>query len=86
MAFSTVTGAYANWWTANRPGDASGGTFGTALVSDLLVGDYVTGARATVIALGTTTSGVRTMTMSRPGYPNFTVGWRTADTVHVIRP
>lgn len=86
MAFTAVTGAYASWWVANRPGDLPNGTFGTALVSDLLVGDYVTGARCTVVSLGTTTSGVRTMTMSRPGHPNFTVGWRTADTVHIIRP
>ena len=86
MAFSTVTGTYASWWIANRPGDAASGTFGTALVSDLIVNDYVTGARCTVVSLGSTVSGVRTMTMSRPGYPNFTVGWRTADTVHIIRP
>ena len=85
MAFTAITGTYASWWIANRPGDNAAGTFGTALVSDLLVGDYVTGARATVVSLGSTVSGIRTMTMSRPGYLNFTVGWRTADTVHIIR-
>jgi hypothetical protein len=86
MAFAAVTGAYATWWAANRNGGVGAGTFGTALVSDLLVDDYVIGARSTVVSLGTTTSGVRTLTLSRPGYSNYTVGWRTADTVHIIRP
>lgn len=86
MAFSTVTGAWANWWAANRNGGVTAGTFGAALPSDLVAGDYVVGARSTVVSTGTTTSGVRTLTLSRPGYPNYTVGWRTADTVHIIRP
>lgn len=86
MAFTTVTGTYANWWTANRNGGVAAGTFGTALVSDLAAGDYVIGARSTVVSTGTTTSGVRTLTLSRPGFLNYTVGWRTADTVHIIRP
>lgn len=85
MAFTTVTGAYANWWLANRNGGLPGGTFGSALVSDLLVGDYVVGARSKVVSLGSTVSGVLTLTLSRVGYPNYTVGWRTADTVHIIR-
>lgn len=86
MAFSTVTGTYATWWLANRNGGVATGTFGSALVSDLAVDDYVIGARSKVVSLGTTTSGVLTLTLSRPGYPNYTVGWRTADTVHIIRP
>lgn len=86
MAFTAVTGAWATWWVANRNGGVPTGTFGSALVSDLLVGDYVVGARSKVEVLGTTTSGVRTLTLSRPGYPNYVVGWRAADTVHIIRP
>lgn len=86
MAFSTVTGAWANWWKANRNGGYPGGTFGSALVSDLAVDDYVVGARSTVVSTGSTASGIRTLTLSRPGAVNYTVGWRTADTVHIIRP
>jgi hypothetical protein len=86
MAFASITGAYANWWTSNRNGGVQAGTFGTALVSDLLVNDYVVGVRSKVVSLGTTTSGVLTLTLSRPGYPNYTVSWRTTDTVHIIRP
>ena len=86
MAFTAVTGTWASWWLANRNGGLPSGTFGSALVSDLLAGDYVVGSRTTVVSTGTTTSGVRTLTLSRPGAPNFTVGWRTADTVHIIRP
>jgi hypothetical protein len=86
MSFAAVTGVWANWWLANRNGGVATGTFGSALVSDLLAADYVVGARTTVVSTGTTTSGVRTLTLSRPGYPNFVVGWRTADTVHIIRP
>lgn len=86
MSFVAVTGAWASWWLANRNGGVASGTFGSALVSDLAVGDYVVGARTTVVSTGSTTSGVRTLTLSRPDAPNFTVGWRTADTVHIIRP
>lgn len=86
MAFNAVTGAWANWWKENRPGGLPDGTFGSALVSDLAAGDYVVGARSTVVSTGSTSSGIRTLTLQRPGSANYNVGWRTADTIHIIRP
>lgn len=86
MAFAALTGAWATWWLNNRHGGLPTGTFGSALPSDLLVGDYVVGMRSTVASLGNTNAGVRSVTFSRPGVPNYTVGMRTADPIHVIRP
>ena len=85
MAFSTLNNTWTSWYLANRPGDKPTGSPGTALVSDLVAGDYVVGSRASVVSTGTTTSGNRTLTMSRVGYPNFTVVWVAASTVLIIR-
>jgi hypothetical protein len=84
MAFSALNNAQTAWYLANRPGGLPNGTPGTALVSDLAVNDFVIGARATVVSTGTTTSGVRTLTVSRAGM-NFTVQWVAASTVLIIR-
>jgi hypothetical protein len=84
MAFATLTNAWTSWILSNRSGLKPSGTIGTALVSDLLVGDYEFGSRALVSALGTTTAGVRTLTMSRLGQ-TFIVNWTATSTVLIIR-
>lgn len=85
MAFTNLTNAQTTWFLTNRHAGLSDGTPGTALVSDLLVGDYVIGARAKIASLGTTTSGVRTLTLDRVG-TQFTVGWVAASSAIIIRP
>lgn len=86
MSFVGVTGPWASWWLANRNGGLPTGTFGSALVSDLAVGDYIIGVRSKVATVGGVTSGMQSFTLSRVGYSNYPVSWRTGDTVHIIRP
>lgn len=86
MAFSGLNNAQTAWYLANRPGGKPSGSSGTALVSDLVAGDYITGARCIVVSTGSTTSGVRTLTVSKPGISvDYTVNWVAASTVLIIR-
>lgn len=86
MAFAALVNTYTAWMLANRAGSAPGGSPGTALVSDLIVGDWLVGARATVTALGTTTSGVRTLTLGKISGASHSVQWVAASSVVIIRP
>lgn len=85
MAFAGLNNAQTAWWLANRPGGLPEGTPGTALVSDLAADDYLVGARARVAGTGSTSGGVRTLTLERLG-TQFTVGWVAASSVIIIRP
>lgn len=86
MAYSTLSNAWTAWYLANRPGGKPSGAPGTALVSDLAAGDYVVGARVTIVSTGSTTSGNRTLTVTRAGVSaNFDVVWVAASTVLIIR-
>lgn len=86
MAFAALNNAQTTWFKTNRHGGLPSGNAGTALVSDLLVNDYLVGMRATVTATGTTTSGVRTLTVNRFGQGTMTIQWVAASTVIIIRP
>lgn len=70
MALTQVTGARATYWLATRPGPGTptGTTVYTALVSDLAAGDFLCGMRAKVVSTGSTTSGNRTLTLTRLGH------------------
>jgi hypothetical protein len=85
MTFSTLNNSQTAWYQENRPGHAIAGSSGTALISDLIVNDYLVGTRARVVSTGTTTSGVRTLTLERLGI-QFTVGWVATSSVIIIRP
>ena len=67
MALAQITGARATYWQSLRPGPQGTGTMYTALVSDLAAGDFICGTRATVVSTGATTSGNRTLTLTRLG-------------------
>jgi hypothetical protein len=67
VTLTAQSGSLANWWLAFRYGSKPAGTVYNALVSDLAAGDYLVGARATVVSTGSTTSGNRTLTLSRLG-------------------
>jgi hypothetical protein len=84
MALTQVTGARATYWLGNRPGHKPDGLLYTALVSDLAADDFLCGPRARVVSTGSTTSGVRTLTLDRLGF-QWTAGQRAADTVMIIR-
>jgi hypothetical protein len=86
MAFAALSNTWTAWYLANRPGSAPAGTPGTALISDLIANDYLVGGRMTVVSTGTTTSGVRTLTVKRADGPNFTVAYTAASSVLIIRP
>lgn len=85
MAYSALVNAWTAWYLANRPGGKPSGAPGTALISDLIAGDYCVGSRSTVVSTGATTSGVRTLTMSKPGFANYDVNWVAASSVVIIR-
>jgi hypothetical protein len=87
MTFSTLNDSWATWYKNNRPGTVApgAGTPGTALVSDLTAGDYLCGARATVVSTGSTTSGNRTLTLTRNGF-QWTQTLVAASSVLIIRP
>jgi hypothetical protein len=84
MSLSTVTGAQATYWLLTRPGPAANGTPYLALVSDLVDGDFLCGPRATVVTAGSTTSGNRTLTLSRVGF-QWTTTMPAASQVMIIR-
>lgn len=86
MAWTPTTNAYLSWYLAYRNGGAGAGTTGTALVSDLQVNDYLVGCRSTVMVTGSTVSGSRSLTLRRPGFPDYVVSWKTGDSVPIIRP
>jgi hypothetical protein len=84
MALTQVTGALANWLLIQRNGGFGAGTVYTCLVSDLAVGDYMPGMRAFVASTGTTTSGNRTLTLTRLGF-TWTQTLVAAHTIQIIR-
>jgi hypothetical protein len=84
MSFTTLINAQTQWYLANRNGGLSAGTTGTALVSDLQAGDYIVGSRTTVVSTGSTVSGIRALTLSRPGVGDFTVNWTAASSAGII--
>lgn len=67
MAVTQLPQAVHDLWIGQRPGLEvnPGQRLSTGLGSDLAVGDYLIGMRATVTAVGTTTSGVRQVTIRR---------------------
>jgi hypothetical protein len=88
MAVTTLSQTLHDWWVGMRPGvntDPSA-TLRSGLVSDVLVGDYLIGARAVVAATGATTSGNRALTLQRRGELTFAVSWPAASTVWFTRP
>jgi hypothetical protein len=84
MSISAVTGAQATYWLSTRPGPVENGTPYLALVSDLVDGDYLCGPRTTVVTAGSTTSGNRTLTLSRVGF-QWTTTMPAASQVMIIR-
>ena len=85
MAFSSLSNAWTTWYLAQRNGGVGSGTPGTCLVSDLAVGDYLVGARCKITATGSTTSGVRSLTVDRNGITS-TIQQVAASSVVIIRP
>lgn len=73
--------------TYNRKGVGvpDNATLRSGLVSDLAVGDFLWGARATVTATGATTSGNRALTLQRRGELTYSVSWPAAATVWFTR-
>lgn len=87
MAWTALTQSIQDLWLATRqPVGGSTSTLGTALVSDLVVGDFLPGARATVTATGSTVSGNRSLTLQRRGELTFTVSWPATASMWVARP
>lgn len=84
MALTQVTGNRATYWLNARPGVSGGTTVYTALVSDLVVDDFVCGMRATITSVGGTSSGNRTLTFNRLGH-TWTQTLPAASTVMIIR-
>ncbi len=87
MALTALPAPQQDWLNNNRPGHVNApGSWYTALVSDLQVGDYLHGPRAKVTATGATTSGNRALTLERvaSGLP-MSVSWAAASTVWIRR-
>jgi hypothetical protein len=89
MALAALPQATQNWLNANRPGPTvEPGSWFTALVSDLQVGDYLHGPRCKVTGVGATsgTPAVRSLTLERIATGvSMTVSWPAASTVWVRR-
>lgn len=87
MAWSALAQTIQDLWLATRQpvGAAAKTQLGTALVSDLVVGDFLPGVRATVTATGATTSGNRAVTLQRRGELSFSVSWPATASVWVAR-
>jgi hypothetical protein len=84
MALTVVSGSAATWLMTNRPGGLTGGTVYDCLVNDLQVNDYLTGARAFVVAVGTTGT-ARSVTLIRLGFTLTASSLVGASTVRIIR-
>lgn len=87
MAFAAYSVALANYYLTVRVGedkDPAATTVGECLVSDLQVGDFVWGTRATVTALGTAGT-TRTVTMQRPGGQPFVATFVSASSLRIVR-
>lgn len=87
MAVTSLSQALNDLWVGQRNGvgTSPSATLRSGLVSDLAVGDFLIGVRAVVTATGTTTSGVRTLTLLRRGELSFPVQWPAAATVWFTR-
>lgn len=87
MAVTTLSQPLHDLWAARMPGVGSnpGATLRSGLVSDLAVGDFLIGSRATVFALGATAGGNRTLTLRNQTQTQFDVVWPTAATVWFTR-
>lgn len=84
MALSQVTGSLANWWLTYRYGSKPAGTVYNCLVSDLAVGDYLVGTRATITVVGAVSGSNKSFTLDRLG-KTMTVSWPTASAIQIIR-
>jgi hypothetical protein len=85
MALSAaITDAYATWLKAQRPGGKPTGTVYDCLVSDLAVGDYLVGPRATVLTIAAVSGSTRSMTLTRLGY-TWTQVYVAASALRIIR-
>lgn len=87
MAFVALTQSIQDFWLSIRqPTNAAPKTtLGSALVSDLVVDDFLPGVRAVVTATGATTSGNRSLTLEGHDALTYTVSWPAAATVWVAR-
>jgi hypothetical protein len=84
MALTIKTDNQANWYITNRSGGNTTGTVYTALVSDLVVGDYLPGPRFTIASVGAVTGSNKAFTVTRLGQ-TMPISWPTASTVQIIR-
>lgn len=66
-------------------GRIGAGTANSALISDLVDGDFLLGPRAYVVGTPTVSGTNRVITLKRRDMPNYTVTWNAADTVWIIR-
>jgi hypothetical protein len=83
MATSALSQAIMDMYAATRPDITKTSGMFDGLVSDLVVGDYVIGARSKVTAVGTAGT-TRSVTLERNGQI-YTVTWVSAHTVRFIR-
>jgi len=83
MARTVAADSYATWIAAIRNGNKPTGVVYDCLVSDIVAGDYIVGARLLVTSTGATTSGVRALTGTRVGQP-MTVNWVATSTVRIV--
>jgi len=83
MARTIVSDTYSTWLMAIRNGNKPTGVVYNCLVSDLVAGDYIVGARLLVTSLGATTGGVRAVTGTRVGQ-SMTVNWVATSSVRIV--
>jgi hypothetical protein len=85
VALTALATALAQVYAAQRAAQwQEGPGWYTALVSDLVVDDFLWGPRARVAATGATVSGLRTLTLERLGV-QWTVSWAAAQAEVISR-
>jgi hypothetical protein len=91
MAVTSLSQQITDWWKAHRPGVNTdpNATMRTGLVSDLVEGDFLVGARATVQpgsgAGGGSATVTRALVLRRRGEVDYTVNWINGSTVWFLR-
>jgi len=89
MAVTTLSQAIHDWWVSMRPGLGTdpAATLRSGLVSDLVVGDYLIGARSVITAIGASGGATvtRSITLQRRGELTYTVAWVNGATVWFTR-
>jgi hypothetical protein len=89
MAVTSLSQAIHDWWVLKRPGvnTSPAATLRSGLVSDLAVGDFLIGTRATITAIGASgaATATRNITLQRRGELSFPVDWVNGATVWFTR-